>query len=301
MSLLHSIGMLCGAALLSAGPGTEPVYAVDLEPDVVYSTAEGYWSEAPDDFWGRLGLLFHRSDKRRPLDLKMDIYRPADDPSDKARPLLVMLHGGAYFIGHKTEPGQVEWCRYFASLGYVAVSVDYRMGYRMDKAHITRAEQEAVEDTEHALKYLQDRDDLRIDWQQVYLAGTSAGATTALSLAYGKPAAFGQIRAVANLWGYVHDLDLLQNARIPILSYQSEKDPVVPYREGYPLNMRLLTEKAYGTRCVHEKALELGIPAEHHSTTEKRHKLHLDSHGALTPLFYEIRDRMAAFFAAAGN
>lgn len=292
--------LLCALALFTAGPGEKPVYGVKEVRDVVYGVAEGYWTEAPDNVWSSSGLVFRRSDSRRPLELKMDVYLPDGDDPGGERPLLLMMHGGAFFMGHKTEKAHVEWCRYFASLGYVAVSLNYRLGFCLDKPDITRAEEDAVEDAGNALHYLLGREEFRIDPQQVYLAGTSAGAFTALALAYGPGRQEGpyRIRAVANLWGYVHGLDILENARIPILSFQSEEDPVVPYREGFPLGAKLLTEKAFGTLAVYERAKELGIPCEHHPCPEKRHRLQTDDKGELTPRFYEIRDCMAAFFAA---
>ena len=292
-------GLFFGAAVLAAQPKTEPTYNVEVERDAVYAVADGYWAEAPESFWGRSRLLSRRIDSRRPLELKLDIYLPAEDTSRSPRPLLLVMHGGAYLLGHKAEKGHVEWCRYFASLGYVAVSMDYRLGFPVDKPGFARAEQEAAEDAGNALQYLLGREDLRINPDQVYLAGTSAGAASMLALAYSGQAPGCRIRAVANLWGYLHSLDLLENACIPILSFQAEQDPVVPYREGYPT--RLLTGKFYGTLAVHERAMALGIPCEHHPCPEKRHRLQIDKRGALTPRFYEIRDRMAAFFAAAGQ
>ena len=294
-------GLFFGAAVLSAQPKSEPTYNVEVEYDAVYAVADGYWAEAPESTWGRSRLLFRRSDSRQPLELKLDIYLPADDTSHFPRPLLLVMHGGAFFLGHKAEIGHVEWCRHFASLGYVAVSMDYRLGFPVDKPGFARAEQEAVEDAGNALQYLLEREDLGIDPDQVYLAGTSAGAAAMLALAYGGQAPGCRIRAVANLWGYMHKLEELENACIPILSYQSERDPVVPYREGYPMGMRFLTDKFYGTLAVYERATALGIPCEHHPCPEKRHRLQMDKRGALTPRFYEIRDRMAAFFAAAGQ
>lgn len=295
--------LVCASALFASGPAEEPFYGVKEVRDVVYSIADGYWTEAPDNVWGSRGLFFRRSGSRRPLELKLDVYLPADDDAAATRPLLLMMHGGAFFMGHKTEKSHVEWCRYFASLGYVAVSLDYRLGYCMEKADITRAEEDAVEDAKNALLYLLDREEFRIDPQQVYLAGTSAGAFMALALAYGPARQDSpcRIRAVANLWGYVRQLDLLETARIPILSFQSEEDTVVPYREGYPLGARLFTEKAYGTRAVYERATELGIPCEHHPCPGKHHRLQMDDKGELTARFYEIRDRMAAFFANVGK
>ena len=112
------------------------------------------------------------------------------------------------------------------------------------------------------------------------------------------PADF-RIRAVANLWGSVHDLSVLENARVPILSFQSVADPVMPYDYGYPLGWagKLFSDPMYGTHAVYEKALELGLRAEHHPVPEPRHRMHLDDALKYTPRFYEIRDAMAEFFA----
>lgn len=105
--------------------------------------------------------------------------------------------------------------------------------------------------------------------------------------------------AVANLWGTVHSLSVLERASVPILSFQSVEDPILPYEEGYPLNNRLkhISDYFYGTHAIHEKAVSLGIPAEHHPCLEPRHALHLDENFSFTPRFAEIRDGMAAFFA----
>ena len=290
--------LISGTMMLSSAPCTTPSFEIEEERDVVYGEAVGYWTESPDGPKGKASFIFKKRGKPAPLDLKLDLYLPKGDER-ASRPLFLIMHGGAYFVGQKDELGQQEWCRYFASLGYVAASIDYRMGFHFKKADITRAENDAYKDAENALAYLLGRQDLRIDKDQVYLAGTSAGAAIALLLAYdtaGKDRGC-RVRAVANLWGYVHDLDILSNESIPILSFQSERDPVVPYKEGYSLNARTLTEKAYGTFAIHEKAASLGIRCEHYPCTEKRHKLHLDNKGVLTPRFYEIRDKMTAFFA----
>ena len=52
-----------------------------------------------------------------------------------------------------------------------------------------------------------------------------------------------------------------------------------------------------GTHVARKLAAELGIPCALHPCPEKRHRLHLDKEGRLTPRYYEIRDAMAAFFA----
>ena len=291
-------------------PFTTPTYEVTVEQDIPYATAMGYWSHAPVGDKKATGRLLLHSGRPKPLTLEMDIYTPEGDGTEK-RPLLLMMHGGSFFIGHKTEPGQAGWCRYFASLGYVAVSIDYRLGYHASKSEFREAEYRALEDADAALDFLLRREDLRIDKDRIFVAGTSAGAITALNLAFGlygdkpmervKPLRDKdfRIRAVANLWGAVHELSILENASVAILSFQSEKDPMVPYDYGYPMGKtgRLISDPMYGTHAIYEKALEIGLKAEHHACPEARHRLHLDDEMKETPRFYEIRDAMVKFFA----
>lgn len=290
---------------------TEPVYEVKVEQDIPYATAKGYYTHAPVGKWlVTIGLVF-RSLIRKSVTLEMDIYQPSGD-GDAPRPLLLMMHGGSFFIGHKSEPGQAGWCRYFASLGYIAVSIDYRLGFHITKKDIRRAEYRALEDADAALEYLLGREDLHIDKERVFLAGTSAGAMTALNLAfrlYGnvpmeevRPRLLREdfrIPAVANLWGSVHSLSVLENASVPILSFQSVADPVMPYDGGYPLGCigKLLSDRMFGTHAIHEKALSIGLRTEHHPCPEARHRLHLDDKMAYTERFYEIRDAMVRFYA----
>jgi poly(3-hydroxybutyrate) depolymerase len=280
---------------------TTPSYEVAVERDVVYSTVPGYWASAPEEGRGnRSRLLFHRM-VLKPLDLTMDIYTPEGDGTGE-RPLLLMMHGGSFLFGHKEEAGQAEWCRYFASLGYVAVSINYRLGFPPRKEELLLAEERAREDAEAALEYVLGQKRLRVNPDKVFLAGTSAGAITALSLAYQPGRKAYRVRAIANLWGAVRDLSILENARIPILSFQSVADPDVPYDEGYPMSetgflSRVLSDKMYGTHAIHEKAVSLGIRAEHHPCPEPGHRLHLDKQRQFTSRFYEIRDAMAEFFA----
>ena len=288
-------------AFFMNGSYTKPAYEVTVERDIPYSTAMGYWTHSPvGDKRTTSKLLFH-SGTPKPVTLEMDIYLPKDDEAS-SRPLLLMMHGGSFFIGNKQEKGQSGWCEYFASLGYVAASIDYRLGFHPVKSEVRQAEQRALEDAEAALEYLLGRKDLRIDPERIFAAGTSAGAITALNLAYGPHPKF-RIRAIANLWGSVHDLAVLERASVPILSFQSTSDPLMPYEKGYPVRKLgsltgIVSDYMYGTHAIYEKAVSLGIRAEHHPCTETRHCLHLDDSLQYTPRFAEIRDAMAEFFAA---
>ena len=308
---LFILPIVCMTAFTSPEKYTEPVHEVKVERSVPYATVEGYYTHAPvGEKQATVRLLFH-SGIPKPVTLELDIYRPADEGTGP-RPLLLMMPGGFFFIGHTGEPGQAGWCEYFASLGYIAVSIDYRLGYHPAKKEVRQAEYRALEDADAALEYLFGREDLHIDKDRVFVAGTSAGAMTALNLAfrlYGnvpmkevrprlRREGF-RIRAVANLWGGVHDLSVVENAPIPILSFQSVADPVMPYGSGYPMGLagRLLSDPVFGTHAIHEKALSIGLRSDHHPCPEARHRLHLDDKMAYTERFYEIRDAMVKFFA----
>jgi poly(3-hydroxybutyrate) depolymerase len=292
-------------SLLSVLPYTTPMYAVEVERNVVYAHAEGYWTHAPV---GEPGTVRHQAfllRKRRPLDLDMDIYLPEGDES-ATRPLLLMMHGGSFFVGNKEEMGQAGWCEYFAKLGYVAVSLNYREGFLPTRKDLAAAEERALEDADAALEYLLERKDLRIDPEFIFAAGTSAGAMIALRMAFRPAGDHPRIRAVGNFWGSVHDLGVLEQGNAAILSFQSPDDPVMPYDRGYPFRtgkkrfqppVQWFSEVMYGTEAIHKRAAELGLRTEHHACPEARHRLHIDDDGQYTERFFEIRDRMREFFA----
>ena len=59
-----------------------------------------------------------------PVALKLDLYQPTGDTAAK-RPALVWVHGGGFTMGDKSSGrGQAT---FFAQLGYVAVSINYRL------------------------------------------------------------------------------------------------------------------------------------------------------------------------------
>ncbi|MBQ1718028.1 MAG: hypothetical protein II031_02595, partial [Bacteroidales bacterium] len=60
---------------------TAPAYGTAVERDVVYSTTKGYWCSAPVGVKGTTAKLIPQLAKMRPLELKMDIYKPEQDGS----------------------------------------------------------------------------------------------------------------------------------------------------------------------------------------------------------------------------
>lgn len=314
----------------------DPVYKVGETQDVVY------------------GRVVQNLDKDRRMDLKMDLYVPHDG-SSVARPLMVMFHGGAFRGGNKRDSSLVEWCRYFASLGYVAASVDYRQGYRCRQKDTDEAMFRALKDANAAVRFLLNRDSLLIHTDRIFAAGVDAGGITALNMAYMREENLPEIvteekdttiithqsllrgfevRAVANLWGAVPDTAILTNAKIPVISFQSEEDSMVPFKAGHPFDYLEVEEdepedgwevfrsilesivsifvpdndeeevhvfrEMYGSGVIHRVLRRLGTSSELYAYPGMRHDLFLrDDDGTVDfPLYDEIKEQTASFFAS---
>ena len=314
----------------------EPVYKVEETKDVIY---------------GRV-LKSGGEDEGERIDLNMDLYVP-EDGGQVARPLIVTFHGGAFRDGDKRDTTLVEWCRYFASLGYVAASVDYRQGYRRNVQSTDEALYKALKDGNAAVRFLLKRDSLLIHSERIFAAGADAGGILALNLAYMREENMPEIiveeedttivtkqallrgfdiRAVANLWGAVQDTAILHNAKIPLISFQSREDPVIPYGAGHPFDavgyeeeekdepedmfdwLRSMYEsivsalvpeerhafkEMYGAGVIHRVLKRYGVSSELNAFKGERHNLIIGEDGLVDYSVYdEIKDRTAAFFAA---
>ena len=314
----------------------EPVYKVEETKDVIY---------------GRV-LKSGGEEEGERIDLNMDLYVP-EDGGQVARPLIVTFHGGAFRDGDKCDTTLVEWCRYFASLGYVAASVDYRQGYRRNVKSTDEALYKALKDGNAAVRFLLKRDSLLIHSERIFSAGADAGGILALNLAYMREENMPEIiveeedttivtkqallrgfdiRAVANLWGAVQDTAILHNAKIPVISFQSKEDPVIPYGAGHPFDavgydeeekdepedmfdwLRSMYEsivsalvpeerhafkEMYGAGVIHRVLKRYGVSSELNAFKGERHNLIIGEDGLVDYSVYdEIKDRTAAFFAS---
>ena len=314
----------------------EPIYKVGETQDVIY---------------GRV-LRNGREDEGERMDLTMDLYIP-EDGGQVARPLLVTFPGGAFRDGDKRDTTLVEWCRYFASLGYVAATVDYRQGYRRNVQSTDEAMFRALKDANAAVRFLLKRDSLLIHSERIFAAGADAGGIMAMNLAYMREENMPEIiveeedttivtrqallrgfdvRAVANLWGAVPDTAILHNAKIPVISFQSREDPVIPFGAGHPFDeggyeeeepdepedmfdwLRSVYEsivsalvpderhafrEMYGAGVIHRVLKRYGVSSELNAFRGERHNLFIGEDGLVDyPVFDEIKDRTAAFFAS---
>ena len=146
------------SVICSAGNGTPAgasytaaAYQVSVQKDVLYGEATGFWTSYPDTGEDFQTIYTNKINElrrgREVCRLMLDLYTPDGDDS-ASRPLLVFAHGGAFFNGDKAIEPIVKWCRYFASLGYVVASVNYRLGFRPTPNAIIEASYCAYQDME---------------------------------------------------------------------------------------------------------------------------------------------------------
>ena len=86
-------------------------YEVNITEDITY--AEGL----SHDSWN--------SANNSVIPLEMDSYVPDNDLQN--RPLLMLIHGGAFYGGSKQQDALVNMANYYASRGFVVFSIDYRL------------------------------------------------------------------------------------------------------------------------------------------------------------------------------
>jgi len=226
--------------------------------DIPFAEVTGYWceSQAKDSDLAAQALMFSKVTKERDLVLTMDIYRP--ECEDK-RPLVLLMHGGAFFANNKKSEPIASLGRDLAEQGYIVASFNYRMGFHLRKRSIRKAEDNALEDAASALEHLiSNAEEYGIDTTRTFIGGASSGAITMLRLAARTEH---RITGIIDMWGGVEDLTLLDASDVPIIAFHGDIDTTVPYTEGYPLGGKTLMSYLYGSKPLIEHRLELGYDA----------------------------------------
>jgi dienelactone hydrolase len=167
--------VLCAVAVLSGctvprPAGDEPLrYRDQAFTDVTVTTNLAYGS-APDA-------------QGSPVTLRLDLYRPAGDPLI-SRPALVWVHGGGFSSGDKGNVVPVDAANTFARLGYVVVSINYRLlgsGCVQNPGSPTClvAAIEAKHDAQAAVRWLRaNAATYGVDPTRIGMGGESAGGIT---------------------------------------------------------------------------------------------------------------------------
>ena len=306
--------------------------SVEIKSDLLYGKAKGLWTRSPysDDPYIEVlgkGLVKSFNDPEL-MNLNLDIYYPKTDIFKK-RPLVMLIHGGAFYIGSKESAAENTLATSLAKCGYVVASIDYRLGFKLLPSDIELSAYRAVQDAHAALRYLaHNAEGLGIDPNQVYVGGTSAGAVASLTVAFmnnderplriqeaekegtvSKIEASGNkytekftIKAVANMWGAVADLNIIsKDDQISVLSIHGTADGIVPYEYDHPFKNslminRLLMDKMYGSKPIHDRLQSLGIRNRLISLKGLGHEPELDNYKTLNRYMDTITYQVTRFF-----
>ena len=158
-------------------------YDVNITEDIIY--AEGL----SHDYWN--------SSNTTALPLYMDSYVPENNSQN--RPLLMLIHGGAFVGGSKQQDAIVDMANYYASRGFVVFSIDYRLRDHMgtipqawiDATSVgtpsnldqTFAMYPAHRDAKAALRWIMaNAQNYHINKDYITVGGGSAGAITSIGL-----------------------------------------------------------------------------------------------------------------------
>jgi acetyl esterase/lipase len=146
----------------------------------VTKTEDVIYGNAPD-----LPFVFLFEWNTVDIDLDMDIYEPLGDTITN-RPVIIFIHSGAFFAGNNEADDIVALCIASAKRGYVAVSISYRLGLNILSSYSgERAVYRGVQDASAAIRYLREHNiDYGIDYDKIFVWGTSAGSFIALHLTF---------------------------------------------------------------------------------------------------------------------
>lgn len=149
------------------GGTPEMARGVQITSDVIYATT---------------ATMAHSGGGTR--DLTLDVYAP--DTLGIRRPALLLVHGGSFTGGDKTSPELVSAGNYFANLGWVCFSINYRLAgddppapwwIELLNDPVLNAVHAAATDTKRAVRWIRDQESTYgIDPLRVAAIGHSAGA-----------------------------------------------------------------------------------------------------------------------------
>ncbi len=228
-----------------------------------------------------------------PQTLLCDIYEPVGDNVTN-RAAVIVAHGGFFLSGSKTGADVVPICERLAKMGYVAISIEYRLGINITAnlaGPMTEAVMRGVQDGKAAVRFLRksvaaDGNPYKIDANEIYIAGSSAGGYIALHMAYlddmaelpsyvntsnpgltgalegesGNPGYPSDVKAIVNICGAIGDTAWIHAGDEPALLFHGTNDQTVPYASAmqYAFGIAPVVE-VDGSFSINEKMNQVGL------------------------------------------
>ncbi len=167
------------------------------------------------------------------ITLGLDMYQPTGD-TVTSRPAIVWVHGGSFCCGSRTSGEIVDEATNFSKMGYVNVSIDYRLespGCSGNQSNCVAAIQEATADAQTAVRFLRtNAATYGIDPDRIAIGGSSAGGIVALNVGYSSsedPTA--KVRAAVSISGAQLVSGSISEGDAPALDFHCTTDPLVSY------------------------------------------------------------------------
>ena len=213
------------------------------------------------------------------------------------------MHSGGFFTGSHEADDMVALSNLSAKMGYVAVSIAYRLNYNLFSTYSAeRAIYRGLQDLSAAVRYLREHhSDYGIDYNNIFVWGSSAGAFSGIHLSYmeeedrmestfvnnwGWDPDLGCIdcsgndfdhdrkpRAVIACWGGIFNLDWINEGdEIPVIMFHGVADSTVDFNEGYPFQNQFNLPWLYGSNLVYNKLNSLNIQSELHAPEGMDHE-----------------------------
>ena len=268
--------------------------------------------------------------------LRMDIYQPTGDTLSK-RPVIIFCLGGGFVNGSRDAADMVALARSFARRGFVTASIDYRLGMNLTEPEkAKRAVYRALQDGRSAVRFFRNNARAyRVDPNQVFISGHSAGAFVACNNAYvdreaerpastfgvngladlgsldaigdnrtdarGLPVS-GKANAVLSFAGAVVDPNHIEGpGDVPVALFHSLNDPVVPYNSGKPFAFLDIVPGfnlpvVYGSNPISTRAKAVGAPQVFYNYYFRGHDVHFNKLTFPQALYSDVVPRGSGFF-----
>ncbi|MBC7383119.1 MAG: T9SS type A sorting domain-containing protein [Bacteroidia bacterium] len=265
-TLLASVGLLTAQTPCSTGRyATDTFTAFTTTTNVVYGNA----------------IKANGS----PQSLTMNICQPAGD-IETARPLIIWAHGGSFSFGTAGDIDVTALSQRFAKKGFVCASINYRLGISpIDSVGLVKAVLRAVQDMKASVRFFY-KDKLtnntyKIDTNNIFIGGSSAGAVTSLHYAYlnkqceinqylsaatfsalggleglsGNPGYSTKVNGIINLCGALATYGWLESGDMPFCSMHGTVDGTVNYQRAGALGLLVID----GSRYIKKHAVAIGV------------------------------------------
>jgi para-nitrobenzyl esterase len=189
----------------------------------------------------------------------LDLFLPKTASKNALVPVFMFIHGGGFTGGDKSS--RVKLCSKIAAHGFAVVSINYTLylkykgvngsscssnmakGLPQNAAFhpvLNKAIAKASEDAVQAMQWVHDNTvKYHFNINQFSIGGGSAGAMTALHVAYVSNQKVIPIKAVVDLWGGLERIKSIINNKIPVLIYHGDIDELINVQYAYALDKRM--------------------------------------------------------------